>query len=87
MLMNVVSLMSLKNYALTYHTSSLSVMLLVNLCLLIKRYMKHIVAAEVISGKKHEFDPRCIPSIAYTDPEMAWVGVTEAEAKAARFKH
>ncbi|KGJ92252.1 dihydrolipoyl dehydrogenase [Colwellia psychrerythraea] len=39
-------------------------------------------AAEVISGKKHEFDPRCIPSIAYTDPEMAWVGVTEAEAKA-----
>jgi dihydrolipoamide dehydrogenase len=38
-------------------------------------------AAEVISGKKHEFDPRCIPSIAYTDPEMAWVGVTEAEAK------
>ena len=39
-------------------------------------------AAEVISGKKHEFDPRCIPSIAYTDPEMAWVGVTEREAKA-----
>ncbi len=38
-------------------------------------------AAEVISGKKHEFDPRCIPSIAYTDPEMAWVGVTEREAK------
>ncbi|GLX81629.1 dihydrolipoyl dehydrogenase [Thalassotalea eurytherma] len=39
------------------------------------------VAAEVISGKKHEFDPRCIPSIAYTDPEIAWVGVTESEAK------
>ncbi len=38
-------------------------------------------AAEVISGKKHEFDPRCIPSIAYTDPEMAWVGVTERDAK------
>ena len=38
-------------------------------------------AAEVIAGKKHEFDPRCIPSIAYTDPEMAWVGVTEREAK------
>ncbi|MGJ8679624.1 dihydrolipoyl dehydrogenase [Paraglaciecola sp.] len=38
-------------------------------------------AAEVISGKKHVFDPRCIPSIAYTDPEMAWVGVTEREAK------
>jgi len=39
------------------------------------------VAAEVIAGKKHTFEPRCIPSIAYTDPEMAWVGVTEREAK------
>jgi len=39
------------------------------------------VAAEVIAGKKHVFDPRCIPSIAYTDPEMAWVGVTEREAQ------
>lgn len=40
------------------------------------------VAAEVISGLKHFFDPRCIPSVAYTDPEIAWVGVTETEAKA-----
>ncbi|HRE32426.1 MAG TPA: NAD(P)/FAD-dependent oxidoreductase, partial [Candidatus Berkiella sp.] len=32
------------------------------------------VAAEVISGKKHFFDPKCIPSVAYTDPEVAWVG-------------
>jgi dihydrolipoamide dehydrogenase len=39
------------------------------------------VAAEVIAGKKHVFDPRCIPNIAYTDPEIAWVGVTEREAK------
>jgi len=39
------------------------------------------VAAEVISGQKHFFDPKCIPSIAYTDPEIAWVGVTEREAK------
>ena len=39
------------------------------------------VAAEVISGKKHYFDPKCIPSVAYTDPEIAWVGVTEKEAK------
>lgn len=39
------------------------------------------VAAEVIAGKKHFFDPRCIPSVAYTDPEVSWVGVTEAEAK------
>lgn len=39
------------------------------------------VAAEVIAGKKHYFDPKCIPSVAYTDPEIAWVGVTEKEAK------
>ncbi|HEV2613908.1 MAG TPA: dihydrolipoyl dehydrogenase [Gammaproteobacteria bacterium] len=39
-------------------------------------------AAEVIAGKKHYFDPRCIPSVAYTDPEIAWTGVTETEAKA-----
>ncbi|MCW8107090.1 dihydrolipoyl dehydrogenase [Alteromonas ponticola] len=39
------------------------------------------VAAEVISGKKHYFDPRCIPSVAYTEPEVAWVGLTEKEAK------
>lgn len=40
------------------------------------------VAAEVIAGLKHFFDPKCIPSVAYTDPEIAWVGITEAEAKA-----
>jgi dihydrolipoamide dehydrogenase len=40
------------------------------------------VAAEVIAGKKHFFDPLCIPSVAYTDPEVAWVGLTESEAKA-----
>lgn len=40
------------------------------------------VAAEVIAGKKHFFEPRCIPAVAYTDPEVAWVGVTETEAKA-----
>ncbi|MEC5344990.1 dihydrolipoyl dehydrogenase [Brenneria populi] len=39
------------------------------------------VAAEVISGKKHYFDPKVIPSIAYTEPEVAWVGLTEKEAK------
>lgn len=39
------------------------------------------VAAEVIAGKKHYFDPRSIPSVAYTDPEIAWVGYTEKEAK------
>ena len=40
------------------------------------------VAAEVISGHKVAFDAMTIPSVAYTDPEIAWMGVTEAEAKA-----
>ncbi|EPE37864.1 dihydrolipoyl dehydrogenase [Candidatus Photodesmus anomalopis] len=39
------------------------------------------LAAEVISGKKHYWDPRVIPSIAYTQPEVAWVGKTEKDAK------
>jgi dihydrolipoamide dehydrogenase len=40
------------------------------------------VAAEVAAGHKSSFDARCIPSVAYTDPEIAWVGITETEAKA-----
>lgn len=41
------------------------------------------VAAEVIAGEKGAaFDPRGIPSVAYTDPEIAWVGLTETQAKA-----
>lgn len=40
------------------------------------------VAAEVIAGHKTEFVASVIPSVAYTDPEIAWVGVTETEAKA-----
>lgn len=39
------------------------------------------VAAEVIAGLKHFFEPLCIASVAYTDPELAWVGLTEKEAK------
>ena len=39
------------------------------------------VAAEAASGKKSHFDARVIPSVAYTDPEIAWVGLTEEEAK------
>ncbi len=39
------------------------------------------VAAEVCAGQKSEFVARVIPSVAYTDPEVAWVGVTETEAK------
>ena len=39
------------------------------------------VAAEVIGGHKVEFDPMTIPSVAYTDPEVAWMGLTENDAK------
>lgn len=40
------------------------------------------IAAEACAGMKSHFDARVIPNVAYTDPEVAWVGVTEAEAKA-----
>jgi dihydrolipoamide dehydrogenase len=40
------------------------------------------VAAEVAAGLKRAFDARVIPSVAYTDPEIAWVGLTESEARA-----
>jgi dihydrolipoamide dehydrogenase len=40
------------------------------------------VAAEAITGRKTFFDARTIPSVAYTDPEIAWMGLTETEAKA-----
>ena len=39
------------------------------------------VAAEAAAGQKSFFDARVIPSVAYTDPEVAWVGITEEEAK------
>jgi dihydrolipoamide dehydrogenase len=39
------------------------------------------VAAEVIAGHNVEFDARTIPSVAYTDPEVAWMGLTESEAR------
>ena len=39
------------------------------------------VAAEAAAGQKSHFDARVIPSVAYTDPEVAWVGLTEEEAK------
>src|SRR5262249_52997927 len=41
------------------------------------------VAAEAVAGQKSHFDARVIPSVAYTDPEIAWVGITEEEAKKA----
>lgn len=45
------------------------------------------VAAEVCAGEKSAFDARVIPSVAYTDPEIAWVGVTEMEAKESGLKY
>jgi dihydrolipoamide dehydrogenase len=45
------------------------------------------VAAEVCAGQKSAFDARVIPSVAYTDPEVAWVGLTETQAKAQGLKY
>ncbi len=44
------------------------------------------VAAEAAAGRKSHFDARVVPSVAYTDPEIAWVGVTEDEARKAGTK-
>lgn len=44
------------------------------------------IAAEVIAGQKSVFDARVIPSVAYTHPEIAWVGLTEEQAKAQGIK-
>ncbi|MBK4765324.1 MAG: dihydrolipoyl dehydrogenase [Pantoea sp. Brub] len=45
------------------------------------------IAAEVISGLKHYFDPKVIPYICYSDPEVAWAGLTEKEAKKNNIKY
>ncbi len=45
------------------------------------------LAAEVIAGKKHFNDVKCIPSVAYTDPEVSWVGMTERELKEKNIKY
>jgi dihydrolipoamide dehydrogenase len=45
------------------------------------------VAAEVAAGLNSAFDARVVPSVAYTDPEVAWVGVTETEAKQQKLKY
>jgi dihydrolipoamide dehydrogenase len=45
------------------------------------------VAAEAAAGQKSAFDARCIPSVAYTDPEVAWVGINEIEAKARNIEY
>lgn len=45
------------------------------------------VAAEVAAGQNSFFDARVIPSVAYTDPEVAWVGLTEEQAKTGKIKY
>lgn len=45
------------------------------------------VAAEVIAGEKHFFEPKCIPGVAYTDPEVAWTGLTEDKAREQGIKY
>src|SRR5206468_5354348 len=45
------------------------------------------VAAEVIAGQNVAFDARTIPSVAYTDPEVAWMGLTETRARAEGIEH
>lgn len=45
------------------------------------------IAAEVASGMKRAFDAKVIPSVAYTDPEVAWAGLTESEAKAQNIRY
>jgi dihydrolipoamide dehydrogenase len=51
-----------------------------------KAYAEANVAAEVAAGKKSVFDPRAIPAVVFTDPEIAWCGLTETEARAQKIK-
>jgi dihydrolipoamide dehydrogenase len=45
------------------------------------------VAVEAIAGHKAAFEPRAIPAVVYTDPEIAWCGLTESEAKSQGVAH
>lgn len=45
------------------------------------------VVAEIIAGKKVLFDPRAIPAVVFTDPEIAWCGLTETQAKKEKIPH
>ena len=45
------------------------------------------IAVEVIAGKNVAFEPAAIPAVVFTDPEIAWAGITETEAKAKKIKH
>ena len=45
------------------------------------------LASEVIAGKENYFNPKCIPSVSYTNPEIAWVGLTELRAREIGFEY
>jgi dihydrolipoamide dehydrogenase len=51
-----------------------------------KAYGEAHVAAEVVAGRKAVFEPRAIPAVVFTDPEIAWCGLTETEARARKIK-
>lgn len=51
-----------------------------------KAYGEAHVAAEVAAGRKAVFDPRAIPAVVFTDPEIAWCGLTETEAREQKIK-
>jgi dihydrolipoamide dehydrogenase len=51
-----------------------------------KAYAEANVAAEVVAGRKAIFDPRAIPAVVFTDPEIAWCGLTETEARERKIK-
>lgn len=51
-----------------------------------KAYAEANVAAEVVAGRKTVFDPRAIPAVVFTDPEIAWCGLTETEAREQKIK-
>lgn len=51
-----------------------------------KAYAEASVAAEAAAGRKAVFDPRAIPAVVFTDPEIAWCGLTETEAREKKIK-
>lgn len=51
-----------------------------------KAYAEADVAAEVAAGRKAQYDPRAIPAVVFTDPEIAWCGLTETEARDQKIK-
>jgi len=51
-----------------------------------KAYAEGSVAAEVAAGRKAQYDPRAIPAVVFTDPEIAWCGLTETEARERKLK-